>query len=85
LFPFVVFSTLVTVLALLAGFASEAVVREGRVFWFIFWLTLTHIAGIYVGSTLLDLRRAYLLIVGKPWYSWTPFDILFQPLVAAAC
>jgi hypothetical protein len=81
LFPSVIFFILVTVFGLLAGFAAEAAVREGKLFWFIFWLALTYITGIYLGSTLVDLRRAYLLIVGKPWYSWTPFDILFQPLV----
>lgn len=81
LFPFLIFSILVLIFALLAGFASEAVVREDSYFWFIFWLTLTYIASIYIGTTLRDLRQVYLLIFDKPWYGWTPFDIFFQPLI----
>ena len=81
LFPFLIFSTLLIIFALLAGFASEQAVREDSPFWFIFWFTLTYLAGIYVGTTLGDLRQVYLLILNKPWYGWTPFDIFFYPLV----
>ncbi len=81
LFPFVVFFLLVTIFVILAGFASEQVVREGSFFWFIFWLGLSYIAGIYTGTTLGDLRRAYLLIFDKPWSSRTPFDFFFWPIV----
>lgn len=81
LFPSVVFLVLALSFGLLAGFASRAVIQEGVAFWFIFWLTLTYLAGIYAGTTLGDLRRAYLLIRNQPWYSWTPFDFFFYPLV----
>jgi hypothetical protein len=81
LFPFLIFSILLIIFALFTGFASEAVVREASSFWFIFWLTLTYTAAIYIGTTLGDLRRAYLLFFNKPWYGWTPFDFFFQPLV----
>jgi hypothetical protein len=81
LFPFAIFFILVTLFALLAGFASREAVREGAFFWFITWLVLIYITGIYIGTTLGDLRRAYLLVVDKPWYSWTPFDFFFLPVV----
>ena len=81
LFPFLIFFILVTIFAILAGLASNQVVREGRFFWFAFWLTLTHVAGIYAGTTIGDLRRAYLLLFNKPWYSWTPFDFCYWPIV----
>jgi hypothetical protein len=81
LFPFGVFFSLATVLALLAGYAARAAVREGSFFWLTLWLGLIYLTSLYVGSTLGDLRRAYLLIVNKPWHSWTPFDIFFLPVV----
>ena len=81
LFPFTVFLMFLTSFAILAGFASEQVVRDGSFFWFIFWLTLAYIAGFYVCTAIGDLRRAYLLITKKPWYSWTPFDFFFLPFV----
>jgi hypothetical protein len=81
LFPFTVFLLLALGFGLLAGFASRAVVEEGASFWFVFWLGLTYTAGLYAGTTLGDLRRAYLSLRGQPWYSWTPFDFFFYPLV----
>jgi hypothetical protein len=72
---------LVISFAVLTGFASKPLAQDGASFWFIFWLILTYTSGIYAASTLGDLRRAYLLVTGKPWYSWTPFDLLYQPLV----
>jgi hypothetical protein len=81
LFPFLVFFTIAIIFALLAGFAAETAARDGAFFWFGFWLMLTYISAIYIGTTLGDLRRAYLLLFNKPWYDWTPFDIFFQPLI----
>jgi hypothetical protein len=81
LFPFVVFFSLTIIFSLPAGFASRSVVQEGQVFWFVFWLGLTYIAGFYTSSTIGDLRQAYLLLKNKPWYAWTPFDIFYQPLM----
>lgn len=81
LFPFAVFFVLLISFIILAGFAAEYVVREGAFFWFIFWLTLTYIAGFYMCTAIGDLRQAYLLIFDKPWYGWTPFDFFFQPFV----
>src|SRR5688500_15210116 len=82
-YPLYIFSGTLLALGfgLLAGFASRAVVQEGASFWFIFWLGLTYIAGLYAGTTLGDLRGAYLLIRSQLWYSWTPFDFFFYPLV----
>jgi hypothetical protein len=54
---------------------------KGHVGWFIACLVATRIMGIYTDSAVGDLRNVYLLIRGKPWYSWTPFDPLFWPVV----
>lgn len=81
LFPFIVFVLLIILLAIPAGFAAKAVIQDGALFRFIFWLVLTHIAVGYALSTVGDLRNAYLLINNKPWHSWTPFDFLFWPFI----
>jgi hypothetical protein len=81
LFPFVVCFILTIIFCILAGFASKELVQEAKPFWFIFWLGLTYIAGFYATSAVGDLRLAYLLINNKPWYSGTPFDIFYYPLV----
>ncbi len=81
LFPFVIFFILVTAFAIFAGLTAGQAVREGIWGRLLFWLTLTLTAGLYLGTTIGDLRRAYLLIFDKPWYSWTPFDFFFWPLV----
>ncbi len=72
---------LVVLFAILAGFAAEQVVRQGQYFGFILWLSLTYLAGIYIGTTVGDLRKAYLLITGKPPHSQTPVDIFYWPFV----
>jgi hypothetical protein len=81
LLPFIVFLSLTLLFGLLAGLAAKPLVHEGRIFGFIFWLTLTHISGFYMTTGLGDLRQAYLLLTNKPWYSWTPFDFFFSPWV----
>lgn len=82
LFPFTVFFILVVVLAFLAAFAAKAAVQEGLFFWFTVWLGLIYITSLYIGTTLGDLRRAYLLVTNKPWHSWTPFDFFFLPVIS---
>jgi len=72
---------LLTIFAILAGLASEQVVRQGIYGAFLFWCGGCLIATFYLSTTIGDLRRAYLLIVEKPWYSWTPFDFLYWPVV----
>jgi hypothetical protein len=81
LFPFVVFAILFIIGAVWVGLAYGQAVREGSFFRFIFGLILLQIIALYAGSTLLDLRNAYLLIFNKPWQSWTPLDIFFWPIV----
>jgi hypothetical protein len=81
LLPFVSFLSLTIISGILSGFAIRGLIQEGQFFWFIFWLGLTHLAGFYMATTLGDLRQAYLLLTQKPWYSWTPFDFFFYPLV----
>ena len=81
LFPFAVFLTLLIVFTILSGLAYSQALRSGSFFWFILWTSLAYVAGMYAGSTVGDLRRAYLLIFNKPWYSWTPFDFVYWPIV----
>ncbi|MDX1521223.1 MAG: DUF3267 domain-containing protein [Anaerolineae bacterium] len=81
LFPFAIFLINLVVVSIFLGLAGEQVKREGTVFWFFVWLSIFYVAAIYLGSTIGDLRKAYLLIKNKPWYAWTPFDFFYQPLV----
>ena len=81
LFPFSVFAGLCVVSGLLSAFAYREVMREDAIFGFVFWTVAALISGGYAGTAIGDLRKAYLLITRKPWYSWTPFDIFFWPVV----
>ncbi len=81
LFPFVVFAVTFLICGVLSGLAYGQALREGAFFWFFFWTALSLVTGSYAGTAAADLRRAYLLIFNKPWYSWTPFDIFYWPLV----
>lgn len=81
LFPFVVFAIAFVVCTVLVGLIYSQVLRGASFFWFIFGLVLMQVIALYAGTTLVDLRRAYLFIFDKPWHSWTPFDIFFWPVV----
>jgi hypothetical protein len=81
LLPAFVFGLIFLLCAVLSGLAYLQVQAEGGLAGFIFWLASGHIAALYLSTTVGDLRRAYLLIMGKPWQSWTPFDIFYWPFV----
>ena len=76
-----VFSGLCFVFGILSGLAYSYALRNGSFFWFILLTGLALVTGGYVGTSIGDLRQAYLLIFNKPWYSWTPFDIFFWPVI----
>ncbi len=81
LFPFGLFSIAFLGSTLLAGFTYGQALQNGSFFWFGFWLVSSLVMGLYAGTTIIDLRNAYLLLTDKPWHSWTPFDIFFWPVV----
>jgi hypothetical protein len=81
LFPFIVFATLLVISGVLSGLAYGRALRGGTFFWFIFWTGSALVTGIYAGTAIPDLRKAYLLIFDKSWYSWTPFDFLYWPII----
>jgi hypothetical protein len=81
LFPFIICSGLFVISGILSAFAYREVVREESLSGFLFWTSLALVSGGYAGTAIGDLRKAYLLIFNKPWYSWTPFDIFFWPVV----
>jgi hypothetical protein len=81
LFPLIICSGLFVISGILSAFAYREVVREGILSGFLFWTFLALLSGGYAGTAIGDLRDAYLLISGKPWYSWTPFDLFFWPVV----
>jgi hypothetical protein len=82
LFPFAVFVLAFVFCAILSGLAYLQFIRFGEISTqFIFWTGLALITGIYAGTAITDLRRAYLLIFNKPWYARTPFDVFFWPLI----
>lgn len=81
LFPFVIFGLLSLILALLTPVVYSYARQNDAWLWLALLLILLQITGLYLGSTLLDLRNAYLLIVNKPWHSRTPFDIFLWPIV----
>jgi hypothetical protein len=81
LFPFLVFAITFIVCTIWAGLAYEQVIQGASMIWFIFGLILMQITALYAGTTLVDLRKAYLLMVNKPWHSRTPLDIFFWPVV----
>jgi hypothetical protein len=81
LFPFIVFALLFVICTILVGLIYGQGVRDGSFGLFIFGLIVMQILALYTGTTLVDLRRAYLLVFNKPWHSWTPFDIFFWPVV----
>lgn len=81
LFPFIVLSVLFLISAILSAITYRIVIREGEIFWFIFWTVIALASGGYAGTAIGDLRQTYLLILDKPWYSWTPFDLFFWPVV----
>jgi hypothetical protein len=82
LFPFLIFTLLFIICAVLSAKAYLQVMQQSQVsFWFILWTGLALLAGVYAGTAITDLRKAYLLIFKKPWYGWTPFDLFFWPFV----
>ena len=81
LFPFVIFTLLVLGCALLVPLAYVNALRGGSWLCLILCLALLQIAILYAGTTLVDVRNAYLLIVDKPWHSRTPFDMFLWPFV----
>lgn len=81
LFPFIVFTLLFIICTVLAGRAYQEVQQGSSIFWFLMGLGLMQILALHAGTTLVDLRNAYLLIVNKPWYSKTPLDLFFWPVV----
>lgn len=80
-FPFAIFSIVCVLSGVLSGFAYRYGLQSGSYVWFIFLTGLALAAGGYAGTAIGDLRKAYLLILDKPWHSWTPFDIFFWPKV----
>jgi len=81
LFPFGVFIISFLSSTILTGLSYGQALRTGAFFWFGFWLVGSLVLGLYAGTTIIDLRNAYLLLTDKPWHSWTPFDIFFWPVV----
>ncbi len=81
LFPFVIFSTICLATSILSGFAYRYGLEQNSFICFVILTTLALISGGYAGTAVGDLRQAYLLISGKAWYSWTPFDIFFWPVL----
>jgi hypothetical protein len=81
LFPFVVLGFIFLVLTVLSGLAYRQVLHGEPSFWLIIWTSLAIMVGSYAGTVVDDLRQSYLLISGKPWYSWTPFDIFYWPAI----
>lgn len=81
LLPFLIFLPLFLLCALLAGFAAEPLLREGRWFGFALWLGLTYLTGFYICTTLGDLRQAYLILSHQSWPGRTPLDWMFYPIV----
>lgn len=81
LFPFTTFAILFLGCAVLSSFAYGHALHSHEYGWFIIWTGLAFIAGLYAGTAIGDLRNAYLVITQKPWYSRTPFDIFYWPVV----
>lgn len=81
LFPFAIFSLLTIGCGVCSTLAYRYFLQGGTLIWFVGWTTGALIAGAYAGTTVIDLRQAYLLIFDKPWYSWTPFDLFFWPAI----
>ena len=81
LLPFATFAFLFLGFGLLSALAYSWALRGGGYLWFILWTGLALSAGTYAGTAIGDLRNAYLLLTKKPWYSHTPFDIFFWPVV----
>lgn len=79
LFPFAIFSILAIGCGVFSTLAYRHFLQGGSLVWFVCWTAGALIAGAYTGTTVIDLRQAYLLIFDKPWYSWTPFDLFFWP------
>ncbi len=81
LFPFTIFALVFLTSGILSSLAYGNALQHGEYGWFIVWTGLAFTAGLYAGTAIGDLRSAYLMIADKPWYSWTPFDIFYWPLV----
>jgi hypothetical protein len=81
LFPFAVSSGLCLLTGVLSGWAYRYQLQDGSILWFILLVALTLVFGSYAGTAIADLRKAYLLLLDKPWHSWTPLDIFFWPVV----
>ena len=79
LFPFVSFTLLVLICALLVPLVYIYALRGGSWLWVIVCLALLQVAILYAGTTLVDVRNAYLLLRNKPWSSRTPFDFFLWP------
>lgn len=81
LLPFATFVVLFFGCGILSALAYGQALGSGNYGGFIFWTVLAFGTGIYAGTAIGDLRNAYLFITEKPWYSRTPFDIFFWPVV----
>lgn len=81
LLPFSVFMTVFLGCTALSGLAYHQFLHDQATFDLIFWTGLALLFGVYVGTTVDDLRQSYLLILDKPWPSWTPFDIFYWPVI----
>ena len=81
LFPFLTFGLMFLTSGVLAGLAYGQALRQGSFFGFIFWTGFAFIMGLYASTAIGDLRHAYLSLTNKPWYSWTPFDFLYWPML----
>lgn len=81
LFPFVVCMVLFLVFVVLSSVGYIQAMRGGGYVWLIIWTGLALLTGGYAGTAVGDLRQAYLLILNKPWLSWTPFDFFFLPFI----
>lgn len=81
LLPFITFAGLFLICGVLSSFAYGYALQSGNYIWFIVWTGLAFVTGLYAGTAIGDLRNAYLVLTQKPWYSWTPFDIFYWPVI----
>ncbi len=81
LFPFVVFLILFLMGCILSGLAFAHFKQGGHWAWFLIFTGFCLLVGLYLGSTITDLRQTYLLWQNKPWHAQTPFDFMFWPLI----
>jgi hypothetical protein len=76
--PFAVFLLVALGLTIIIPFIA----KYKNLFWIFSLFTILQMSLLYLFTTLIDVRKAYLLIRNKPWQTWTPFDIFFWPAVS---